>query len=461
LLGRLRVAINSLATAAAYHFAAVRGQNFVAAGYAFLGKLSERRRSARHSLILNRPVHWIAACAAAAILVGGITAQNGTRKVEAKTISVTATVATAEAGAPARFAIASVHPSLEAMASHDRFDGSAPVAAASGVGDAWYEHFARPGTAVAMAAGFNSRFDQVVAQAETSPARMAAALKRSKKAAAIGAKPTLAADAGKVTARGSLVAPATDVTQVLALAYVNPSPEAEDGALAAVSAMAASHGETIDVAPPAEVADESGLPSIVPLPSARPQVDHVTRELTRAKEEKPAEEVQVAFARPDDLGKNEAIIGRNGHHPKARNGVAVYDISAATVYMPDGTRLEAHSGIGKMADDPRYVDVKMNGPTPPHTYNLRMREQKFHGVEAIRMLPVDGKNKYGRDGFLTHSYLLRFRRAQSHGCVAFKDYDKFLNAFKRGEVRQMIVVPGAGKGRRPLLVRTGEDGRDA
>jgi hypothetical protein len=129
--------------------------------------------------------------------------------------------------------------------------------------------------------------------------------------------------------------------------------------------------------------------------------------------------------------------------------------------MPDGTRLEAHSGIGKMADDPRYVDVKMNGPTPPHTYNLRMREQKFHGVEAIRMLPVDGKNKYGRDGFLTHSYLLRFRRAQSHGCVAFKDYDKFLNAFKRGEVRQMIVVPGAGKGRRPLLVRTGEDGRDA
>ena len=35
----------------------------------------------------------------------------------------------------------------------------------------------------------------------------------------------------------------------------------------------------------------------------------------------------------------------------------------------------------------------MNGPTPPHTYNLQMRKKRFHGVEAIRMLPVDGRNR--------------------------------------------------------------------
>ena len=134
-----------------------------------------------------------------------------------------------------------------------------------------------------------------------------------------------------------------------------------------------------------------------------------------------------------------------GGSAKTRNGVAVYDISAAKVYMPDGSVLEAHSGIGEMADNPRYVKHKMKGPTPPHTYNLRMRERRFHGVEAIRMLPVDGRNKYGRDGFLTHSYLLRGGRAESHGCVAFKDYNKFLTAFKKGKIKQLVVVPGGGR----------------
>jgi hypothetical protein len=113
--------------------------------------------------------------------------------------------------------------------------------------------------------------------------------------------------------------------------------------------------------------------------------------------------------------------------------------------MPDGTRLEAHSGVGEMADDPRYVNVKMNGPTPPHTYVLQMREKRFFGVEAIRMLPENGRNLYGRDGFLTHSYLMRGRRAQSHGCVAFADYPRFLAAFKSGKIKKLVVVAGSGK----------------
>ncbi|MGO4831152.1 DUF2778 domain-containing protein, partial [Rhizobiaceae sp. 2RAB30] len=159
------------------------------------------------------------------------------------------------------------------------------------------------------------------------------------------------------------------------------------------------------------------------------------------------------YARPDDPsetrsggGLGRALRNMFGGGAKAGNGVAVYDISAAKVYMPDGSVLEAHSGIGKMADNPRYAHVKMTGPTPPHTYNLKMREKRFHGVEAIRMLPVDGKNKHGRDGFLTHSYLLRGGRAESHGCVAFKDYNRFLNAFKQGKIRQLVVVPSGGRG---------------
>ena len=160
----------------------------------------------------------------------------------------------------------------------------------------------------------------------------------------------------------------------------------------------------------------------------------------------------MAYAKPDasigDKPRGGSLFGDwfNGNSPaKARSGVAVYDISAAKVYMPDGSVLEAHSGIGQMADNPRYVQHKMKGPTPPHVYNLRMRESRFHGVEAIRMLPVDGKNKYGRTGLLTHSYLLRSGKAESHGCVAFKDYNKFLTAFKRGKIKQLVVVPGGGK----------------
>ena len=46
---------------------------------------------------------------------------------------------------------------------------------------------------------------------------------------------------------------------------------------------------------------------------------------------------------------------------------------------------------------------------------------------------------HGRDGILAHSYLLRGGRAESHGCVAFKDYPRFLKAFKQGKVKQLVV----------------------
>jgi hypothetical protein len=108
--------------------------------------------------------------------------------------------------------------------------------------------------------------------------------------------------------------------------------------------------------------------------------------------------------------------------------------------MPNGIKLEAHSGIGSMRDNPRFTHVKMRGPTPPGTYKLSMRESLFHGVAAIRLTPVDGKAPQGRTGLLAHSFLLRVR-GDSHGCVAFAEYDRFLKAFQRGEVTHMVIVP--------------------
>ena len=122
---------------------------------------------------------------------------------------------------------------------------------------------------------------------------------------------------------------------------------------------------------------------------------------------------------------------------------AVYDIAAQTVYMPDGTRLEAHSGRGKHRDDPGAVHKKNRGPTPPNVYDLKMREALFHGVRAIRLNPAPGSTMYGRDGMLAHTYMLGSSGA-SLGCVSFKNYNKFLQAFLRGEVTRMVVVRRLG-----------------
>jgi Protein of unknown function (DUF2778) len=141
----------------------------------------------------------------------------------------------------------------------------------------------------------------------------------------------------------------------------------------------------------------------------------------------------LAYAAPED-GSEEP---KGGAVPYDR-WTAVYDISAHTVYLPDGTRLEAHSGLGGALDDPRYVSERMRGPTPPGTYDLQPREQLFHGVQALRLIPVSGE-QYGRAGLLAHTYMLG-QNGDSFGCVSFRDYKAFLHAYESGEVRRITVV---------------------
>jgi Protein of unknown function (DUF2778) len=118
---------------------------------------------------------------------------------------------------------------------------------------------------------------------------------------------------------------------------------------------------------------------------------------------------------------------------------AIYDITSRTVYLPNGRRLEAHSGLGGHMDNPRSVHLRATGPTPPNVYELKLREQLFHGVRAIRLIPTDRSKMYGRDGILAHSYMLG-PSGQSNGCVSFKDYAAFLDAFDRGEITRLVVV---------------------
>jgi len=118
---------------------------------------------------------------------------------------------------------------------------------------------------------------------------------------------------------------------------------------------------------------------------------------------------------------------------------AVYDITARTVYLPGGRRLEAHSGLGEYMDNPRYQHLRMRGVTPPNVYTLTMRERLFHGVRAIRLNPVNESRMHGRAGILAHTYMLG-PNGQSNGCVSFNDYPEFLNAFLRGEITRLAVV---------------------
>jgi hypothetical protein len=189
----------------------------------------------------------------------------------------------------------------------------------------------------------------------------------------------------------------------------------------------------------------SGLPSSGPLPMSRPALARLVVPVAPAAPAAPptpATGAVLAFARPDnpmrELAKTDAVPW-----PDRGGRTAIYDISAGIVHMPNGEKLEAHSGIGKMRDNPDFVHVRMRGATPPSTYHLTMRESLFHGVEALRLTPANGVKPHGRDGLLAHTYMLA-RRGESNGCVVFKEYPRFLAAFKRGEIDKIVVVPKLG-----------------
>jgi hypothetical protein len=181
----------------------------------------------------------------------------------------------------------------------------------------------------------------------------------------------------------------------------------------------------------------------VPLPQPNP----AKHELVRSLGGQTASPVAAATPPPASTSEKQVIPPQV--HDKSMspldpdNRAAVYDISARTVYLPNGEKLEAHSGLGDKIDDPQYVHVRMRGPTPPNVYDLTLREKLFHGVRAIRLNPVDDGKMFGRDGILAHSYMLG-SNGQSNGCVSFKNYQKFLQAFLSGEVDRLVVVPNLG-----------------
>jgi len=303
---------------------------------------------------------------------------------------------------------------------------SAPLISALGE---WHRTMVRSAVRSGPASGFGTAPDTEPQDIELAPMTERAPLVAPKPVAPI------AAPAQPVHVPMPRRRPKIHVSELTPPAIVTPSVIATPPAVAAPPPAAAVASPPV-VAPPVVTAEAEP----VPLPQARPRIAKFAPDETTTGSiplvATPVQEPKIKLASlppPSEPDSPASQIDRR---------TAVYDIESATVYMPNGRKLEAHSGLGRMMDDPspQYIRTRMRGPTPPNVYVLTEREQLFHGVRAIRLTPVDERKMYGRDGMLAHTYMLG-PNGQSNGCVSFKNYDAFLRAFLDGEVKRMVVVP--------------------
>jgi Protein of unknown function (DUF2778) len=241
-----------------------------------------------------------------------------------------------------------------------------------------------------------------------------------------------------------------------ALASVETKISAAKGPLARRLMSRDSHAGFVDEAMVDEAKPTTA--AVIPLPRSRPpaavlearpgsalaQADSAARPDDRTMLQKLSDllpgRVTLASLTPDGglfhRGPDLASLGYD-------SSTAVYDISAHAVYLPNGSSLEAHSGMGSLRDDPEHVSVPNAGATPPALYELKPREKQFHGVQALRMIPAEGSVTSGRSGLLAHSFMLG-PKGDSNGCVSIRNYDRFLKAFNDGEIDRLVVVPSLG-----------------
>ncbi|MBR0870484.1 DUF2778 domain-containing protein [Bradyrhizobium tropiciagri] len=224
---------------------------------------------------------------------------------------------------------------------------------------------------------------------------------------------------------GQLRESQTDLPNQSAMAYAPPS---------SVSSPSVS-GVPMPRSRPTEANLAAATAVPPPAAPAQQQADNRTF-LQKIADMMPAK-LQLASIDPNDglLSGPSPNLGALGYD----NTTAVYDITARIVYMPDGTKFEAHSGLGNLLDDPAHVKIRNAGATPPGIYEMKPREKLFHGVPALRMNPVDGSDTFGRVGLLVHSYMLG-PNGDSNGCISVKNYDKFLQAYRSGSVKRIAVV---------------------
>ena len=195
-------------------------------------------------------------------------------------------------------------------------------------------------------------------------------------------------------------------TETFTRTALEETDEAEDAAEAdAAPPLRSTNAKSADVSRSSHVTAQAQQIAVARSRTASPDGASASRNVVSAPVERPSffeklfgkpATTVLAYAAPDDegLGVGQGASGRYDHY------TAVYDISAHVVYLPDGTRLEAHSGLGAWLDDPRHTDERMRGATPATIYDLQPRESLFHGVQALRLIPVENDKVFGRTGLL-------------------------------------------------------------
>ncbi|NPU68782.1 DUF2778 domain-containing protein [Bradyrhizobium sp. 83012] len=218
----------------------------------------------------------------------------------------------------------------------------------------------------------------------------------------------------------------------LALANTNSKPQAQPGTTPAQAAEANAPKNSFSL----RAMTERAKAAVLSIAGER----HSIQEKLWGKPEN-QEGGLLAYASADsNITASIAKDPTRGGRPPYDLSTAVYDISAKAVYLPDGTKLEAHSGLGDNLDKPSSEKIKMRGVTPPHIYELKPREALFHGVPALRLNPIGGEDAiHGRNGLLAHTFMLG-PNGDSNGCVSFRDYYAFLDAYKNKGIRKLAVL---------------------
>ena len=329
------------------------------------------------------------------------------------------------------------------------------------VGSAAFEAPPVAGTTIVAARPVRPNFNEIFASLPdrspliSAPENVSAALMFNERFAAASpqgepsrsVEPTRLADAPPVDAKAATTSRLADApkTKASQLAMIAPAPKPGD-AKSADSKSADSKSVDTKVAAKSSgsaIGDMAQRAKAAVMSIASGERQNMVEKLWGKPQ--PSQNALLAYASADASVTGSIIETRSqnpmlGGSPPYDRQTAVYDISAKMVYLPDGTRLEAHSGLGSKMDDIRYSHVRMQGVTPPHIYELKPREALFHGVPALRLTPIGGEDKiYGRDGLLAHTYMLG-PSGQSNGCVSFKDYYAFLDAYRNKGIRRLAVL---------------------
>ncbi len=116
---------------------------------------------------------------------------------------------------------------------------------------------------------------------------------------------------------------------------------------------------------------------------------------------------------------------------------AVYDLMAHTVFLPDGSRLEAHSGLGPLGTIPPMSWKRTGARRRRMNMNSRCARACSTACRRCGSIPSAGRMRSMAAPGCSPTPTCWGPDGDSNGCVSFKNYDAFLAAFQSGPSRSL------------------------